>query len=80
MESAKSVVTSKFQTTIPKRIRENMNLSVSDTLDWEIENEKIVVRTIKNNFLTYRNAIKTGPGSIGDDITVAREQRAKKYR
>ena len=80
MESAKSVVTSKFQTTIPKRIRENMNLAVSDTLDWEIENEKIVVRTIKNNFLTHRNAIRTGPGSIDDDITFAKEQRVKKYR
>jgi len=80
MESAKSVVTSKFQTTIPKRIRENMNLSVSDTLDWKIENKKIVVRTIKNNFLSYRNTIKTGPGSISDDITQAQEQRVKKYR
>jgi len=75
MESAKSVVTSKFQTTIPKSIRDNMNLSVSDTLDWEIENDKIVVRTIKNNFLTYKNTIKTGPGSIDDDIVLARKLR-----
>jgi len=80
MESAKSVVTSKFQTTIPKRIRENLNLSVSDILDWEIENDKIVVRTKRNNFLTYKNTIKTGPGPIADDIALARALRAKKYR
>ncbi len=80
METAKSVVTSKFQTTIPKSIRENMNLSVSDTLDWEIENDKIVVRTIKNNFLTYKNTIKTDSGSIEGDIEFARKLRVKKYR
>jgi len=80
MESAKSVVTSKFQTTIPKRIRENLNLSVSDTLDWEIENDKIIVRIKKNDFLTYKNTIKTGPGPIEDDIALARKLRVKKYR
>jgi AbrB family looped-hinge helix DNA binding protein len=80
MESAKSVVTSKFQTTIPKRIRDNMNLSVRDTLDWEIEDDRVVVRTIKNDFLTYKNTIKTGSGSTVDDIVLARKLRAKKYR
>jgi len=68
MESAKSVVTSKFQTTIPKIIRDNLNLCISDTLDWEIENDKIVVRTKKNNFSAYRNTIKTGPGPIEKPI------------
>ncbi|MBC2711083.1 MAG: AbrB/MazE/SpoVT family DNA-binding domain-containing protein [Desulfosarcina sp.] len=80
MKSAKSVVTSKFQTTIPKIIRENLKLSVSDTLNWEVENDKIVVRTNKKNFLAYKNTIITGPGDIEDDIALARKLRAEKYR
>jgi len=80
MESVKSVVTSKFQTTIPKVIRENLKLSVNDTLNWEIESDKIVVRTIKNNFLAYKSTIKTGPGDVKNDIAFARKLRAEKYR
>ena len=80
MKSAKSVVTSKFQTTIPKVIRENLKLSVSDTLSWEIEKGKIVVRTNKNKFLAYKSKILTGPGDIKDDITLARKLRVGKYR
>jgi AbrB family looped-hinge helix DNA binding protein len=48
MESATSRITSKFQTTIPKVVRDNLKLAVSDTLNWEIENDKIIVRT--NNY------------------------------
>jgi AbrB family looped-hinge helix DNA binding protein len=30
-----SVITSKYQTTIPKAIREKIGLSVKDALDWK---------------------------------------------
>ena len=33
-----SVVTSKYQTIIPKGIRSQLRLSVGDTLEWKIEN------------------------------------------
>jgi AbrB family looped-hinge helix DNA binding protein len=79
MESATSRITSKFQTTIPKAVREILKLSVSDILNWEIENNKIVVRTNKNQFLKYRNKIKTGPGNIERDIELAEQRRLKKY-
>lgn len=75
-----STVTSKFQTTIPKNIREQLNISVKDTLDWEIENGKIVVAVNKSNFLTYKNAIKVGPGNIEADIRRSRKLRMEKYR
>jgi len=75
-----STVTSKFQTTIPKNIREQLNICVKDTLDWKVENGKIVVAVNKNNFLTHKNAIKVGPGSIEDDIRRSRKLRMEKYR
>lgn len=80
METATSVVTSKFQTTIPKAIRENMKLAVSDTITWEAEDGKILVRAKKNNFISYKNSVKVGPGKIDDDIELAKELNLEKYR
>ena len=75
-----SIITSKYQTTIPKAIRENIGLSVKDALDWKVERGRIVVSRVKQNFLKYRNSIKTGPGNIAGDIEVARKLRVEKYR
>ena len=75
-----SVITSKFQTTIPKAVRERLKLSVHDTLDWKVEKGKIVVLPIRKDFLKYRNRFKTGLGKVEDDIQLARQHRLKKYR
>ena len=75
-----SVITSKFQNTIPKAVREHLKLSVHDTLEWKFDQGKIVVLPVQKEFLKHRNRIKTGPGKIEDDIHLARQQRIKKYR
>jgi AbrB family looped-hinge helix DNA binding protein len=75
-----SVITSKFQTTIPKYVRERLKLSVHDTLEWKIDKGRIVVLPVKKRFLKYRNRIKTGPGKIEDDIKKVRQHRIAKYR
>ena len=64
-----SVITSKFQTTIPKAVRERLKLSVHDTLEWRVERGKIVVFPAQKEFLKFKNRIKTGPGKIEDDIS-----------
>jgi AbrB family looped-hinge helix DNA binding protein len=76
----RSLITSKYQTTIPKAIRENLGLSVKDALEWKLENGKVTLYLAKQNFLKYRNAIKTGEGDIANDIDVARQLRIEKYR
>ena len=73
----KSVVTSKFQTTIPKTVRESLKLSVNDTIDWEIQDEKAVVSPAKRPFMRYQNIIKVGAGDIKPDIDEGRKRRAK---
>ncbi len=75
-----SVITSKFQTTIPKAVRENLGLSVKDALEWKVENGKVVLYPAKRNFLRYRNSIKTGRGDIAADIELSRNLRVEKYR
>ena len=75
-----SVITSKFQTTIPKDVREKLKLSIHDTLEWKVDKGRIVVLPVHKKFLTHRNRIKTGPGNIESDIQRARKKRVEKYR
>ena len=75
-----SVITSKFRTTIPKEVRERLNLSVYDTLEWKIYQGKILVQPVQKRFFRHRNRIKAGPGKIEDDIKLAGKQRVEKCR
>lgn len=76
----KSIITSKYQTTIPKAIRINLRLSVKDALEWKVENGQVILYPAKRNFLKYRNSVKTGQGDIAGDIEAARNIRMEKYR
>ena len=75
-----SLITTKFRTTIPKAVREPLNLSVYDTLEWKIYQGKILVQPVQKRFFRHRNRIKTGLGKIEEDIQLARKQRVKKNR
>lgn len=76
----RSVITSKFQTTIPKTIRENLKLSIKDTLEWNVVEGKVVVSPVQKKFLQYQNSIKIGKGDIADDIEHARKLRSEQSR
>ncbi len=75
----RTTITSKYQTTIPKAIREDLNISIHDTLEWNVENGKIVVLPMQKNFLKFRNAVKTGSGDIENDIKLSRKRRTERY-
>jgi len=75
-----SVITSKYQTTIPKIIRDNLGLSVKDALEWKLENGKVVVYPTKQQFLKYRSVAKVGKGDITADIQLARRKSLEKYK
>jgi AbrB family looped-hinge helix DNA binding protein len=76
----KSTITSKFQTTIPKDVRERLKLSVHDAVDWKIEARKVVVYPVRKDFLQYRNLVKVGAGDILADIEQARASRVERHR
>jgi AbrB family looped-hinge helix DNA binding protein len=75
-----SIITSKYQTTIPKDIREKMGLSIKDALEWKVEKGKVIVYLAKSNFLKYRNTVKIGQGDIDADIEASRNLRIEKHR
>jgi len=78
-KSMQSVITSKFQITIPKKVRESLKLTINDTLEWKIERGKTVVFPVQKRFLNYKNAIKTGAGKIEQGIILSRNRRIEKY-
>ncbi|MDH5718886.1 MAG: type II toxin-antitoxin system PrlF family antitoxin [Spirochaetia bacterium] len=73
----KSKITSKYQTTIPKEIRKKLKLSVSDSIEWEVENDTVVIKPAKSNILNFMGIIKIGKGNIKNDIELARESILK---
>lgn len=75
-----SVITSKFQTTIPKAVRESLKLSVSDAIEWEIDKGRVIVTPVQKKFLKHRNTIMAGMGNISKDIQMARKMRAEKHK
>lgn len=75
-----STVTVKYQTTIPKAVREQLGISINDALEWVVKKGKAVVRPVHSDFLAYRGIIKTGTGDIASDIQAARDKRMEKYR
>ncbi|MEE8402941.1 MAG: AbrB/MazE/SpoVT family DNA-binding domain-containing protein [Candidatus Hydrothermarchaeaceae archaeon] len=48
-------VTRNTQITIPKKIREQLGIKVGDKVEIDIEDEKVVVRTIKPSFAGYQD-------------------------
>ena len=76
----RSVITSKYQTTIPKEIREKLKLSVSDAVEWRINGNTAVVYPPQRAFLSRRGAVKTGKGDIAADIANARLSRSGRRR
>ncbi len=76
----KSTVTAKHQTTIPKEVREKLGISVHDALEWVVNNGKVIVFPVHNDFFRHRGSVKVGPGDIRADIEAAREKRLEKHR
>ncbi len=58
----KSKITSKFQVNIPREIRTRLKLNISDSIEWKIEDGKVVVEPVGKPFLAYKGIVKVGPG------------------
>ena len=75
-----TVLTSKFQTTIPKAVRKLLGLEIKDTIEWRVEAGKAVIVPARTDFLANQGKIKIGAGDVLSDIEKARSIRAEKYR
>ncbi len=75
-----STVTVKYQTTIPKAVREKLGIAVHDSLEWIMDKGTVTVRPVHSTFLSYQGSVKVGSGNISTDIESARDLRVEKYR
>ncbi len=74
----RSKITSKFQITIPKSVRECLKLNRHDLLDWKVEDGKVTVEVVSKPFLRHRGSVHIGPGDIGQDIKLARQNISRR--
>jgi AbrB family looped-hinge helix DNA binding protein len=73
-----STVTSKGQVTIPKSIRDFLNIKPSDKVDFSIENGKVVLTTIKT-LQDFRGSVpKKGQGKLSIERQKAKAEVSKK--
>lgn len=51
-----SKLTSKYQATVPREVRELLGLNAGDAVQWEIEDDKVVVRKLQAFDLEWHKA------------------------
>jgi bifunctional DNA-binding transcriptional regulator/antitoxin component of YhaV-PrlF toxin-antitoxin module len=70
---AKSTITVKYQTTVPKEVRLKLGVGPSDVLQWELVGDHVRVTAARPAFLQREGSIKVGPGDAVEDVRRARE-------
>jgi antitoxin PrlF len=71
-----SVLTRKWQTTIPKDIRNHLGLKPNDRIFYLIEGERVVLKPLKGNILDLRGSVTTKEKPI--DFKKLRDNTRKK--
>lgn len=56
---AVSVLTKKWQTTIPKEIRNFLQLEPNDKILYQFEGQRVILKPLKGNILDLRGSVKT---------------------
>jgi AbrB family looped-hinge helix DNA binding protein len=70
---AKSTITVKYQTTVPKEVRQKLGVGPSDTLQWEVLGDHVRVTAARPAFLDREGTIRVGPGDPVEDVRRARK-------
>jgi len=71
-----SVLTRKWQTTIPKDIRNHLGLKPNDKIFYLIEGERVILKPLKGNILDLRGSVTTKEKPI--DFKKLRDNTRKK--
>lgn len=71
-----STMTSKGQTTVPKEVREALDLKPGDRLTWQIKGGRVAVTTERPAFWQWEGFIKHGP----DVVKAVHEARKRRGR
>ncbi|MGH9420148.1 MAG: AbrB/MazE/SpoVT family DNA-binding domain-containing protein [Thermoanaerobaculia bacterium] len=72
-----STLTSKGQTTVPKEVREALDVDVGAKLTWEIRGGRVAVTTERPAFYRWEGIIKNSSGDVVKDMEEARKRRGR---
>ena len=72
-----STMTSKGQTTVPKEVREALDLTPGDKLTWEVSGRHVAITTERPALYEYKGIIKHGPADAVRAVIEARKTRGR---
>jgi antitoxin PrlF len=72
-----STLTSKGQTTVPKEVRDALDLDAGDKLTWEIRGGRVAVTTERPAFYRWEGVIKNSSGDVVKEMEEARVRRGR---
>ena len=72
-----STITSKGQTTVPKEVREALDLGPGDKLTWEVNGRRVAVTTERPLLWGLEGFIKHGEPDAVKAVAVARKMRGR---
>jgi len=76
----KSRITVKNQTTVPREVREKLAVGPTDTLQWEVIGNLVLVSAATPAFLAREGRIKVGSGDPVEDVRKARSLMGTRRR
>jgi antitoxin PrlF len=72
-----STMTSKGQTTVPKEVREALDLAPGDKLTWEVKGGRVAVTTERPALWRWAGSVKGGPDNSVQAVAEARKRRGR---
>lgn len=72
-----STITSKGQTTVPKEVREALNVDAGDKLTWEIKGGRVAITTERPALYRWKGVIKHGPADAVQAVAESRKTRGR---
>jgi AbrB family looped-hinge helix DNA binding protein len=72
-----STMTSKGQTTVPKEVRDALDLDAGDKLNWEISGGRVAITTERPALYRWKGVIKHGPADAVQAVIEARKTRGR---
>ena len=72
-----STITSKGQTTVPKEVRDLLDVGPGDRLTWEVRGGKVAITTERPALFRWEGIFKDGPADAVESVAEARKRRGR---
>lgn len=77
---SQSTLTVKYQTTVPKEVRQTLGARPGDILQWHVVGDQVRVTAAAPAFLGLRGSFKVGPGDSVADVRAVRKRMGREDR